>query len=116
MKEKVPLVDILIFGSYDGKFGYKVYATNEDNRDYVLCAVAHRLKKGRNKGKYEVREEIRDNSDKLLGKSRAKGIINTKEEAGSFCFIYVKNDLCDKLGEHLRGNSRIEKMLERNVR
>ena len=78
----------------------------------MLCAVAHRLKKGKNKGKYEVREEIRDNLNNLLERSGAKATIGKRGEAGSFCFIYSKNTLCEKLGEHLMGSCRIEDLLK----
>ena len=112
MKGKFPEMDILIFGSYDVKFVKKVYATSEYERDYLLCVAARKLKKGKNREKYEVSAEIRDNLANLLKRSGIKGIISKCEEAGSFCFIYAKNTLCERLGEHLRGNARLEEALK----
>ncbi len=115
-ERKVPEITLSIVGEREGRFGYEVYATYEEKRDYVLACFTRKIEVGKDKGKYLIFEEIRNISGEILWKSRRKGIAENIEIAGSFCYDFAKNALGDRLAYHLLGEKDLGEFLREKTR
>jgi hypothetical protein len=112
MTEKVSHISVGIFGDYSGKFGYKVFATNPDERDFVLSCSSRMMRHKELGDVYFLWKEIEDSEGDVVYRSEPVSIAKSSEEAGSKCFVYAKNTLGDILGRYMCEGGNLVEMVK----
>jgi hypothetical protein len=104
MVEKVPHVNLVMYGDYGGKFGWSVMASDEGERKYILSYVSKRIEEkewGRAVGRYPLWIEVSDVGGKRLYRSEPIGVAKDEVSAGTRAYHGVSGKLMRVMTKHL---------------